>query len=124
MCAAFFVACSAMIWAAVVQYYIYQTNPCGKQASTCDEVSSLNVWIQTGAYVLVGLSEIFGSITGLEYAYTKAPANMRSLVFGTSTDELAHFGGLTRSQASTTSPLPSPQPSDKPLLGCLLIRSW
>ncbi len=90
MCASFFVACSAMIWAAVVQYYIYETNPCGRYVATCETpagdriVSSLNIWIQTGAYVLVGLSEIFGSITGLEYAYTKAPANMRSLVFGES----------------------------------------
>jgi len=43
-------------------------------------VSPLNVWIQTGSYVLVALSEIFASITGLEYAFTKAPTNMRSLV--------------------------------------------
>jgi proton-dependent oligopeptide transporter, POT family len=33
-------------------------------------------------YILVGLAEIMASITGLEYAFTKAPANMRSLVFG------------------------------------------
>jgi proton-dependent oligopeptide transporter, POT family len=83
MCAAFFVACSAMIWAAVIQYYIYKTGPCGYYMNDCDgEVAPINVWAQTGSYVLVGLSEIFGSITGLEYAYTKAPANMRSLVFG------------------------------------------
>ena len=32
------------------------------------------------SYILVALSEIFASITGLEYAFTKAPKNMRSLV--------------------------------------------
>lgn len=35
---------------------------------------------QTDSYVLIALSEIFASITGLEYAFTKAPINMRSLV--------------------------------------------
>ncbi len=71
-----------MIWAAVLQHYIYKTGDCGRYMNDCDTVSPINVWAQTGAYVLVGLAEIFGSITGLEYAYTKAPANMRSLVFG------------------------------------------
>ncbi|KAF8635262.1 hypothetical protein AX15_000485 [Amanita polypyramis BW_CC] len=79
----FFTGAMAMIWAAVVQHYIYKTNPCGYNAGTCTIppiVSPLNVWIQTGSYVLVAFSEIFASITGLEYAFTKAPKNMRSLV--------------------------------------------
>ena len=38
------------------------------------------MWIQTGPYALIAFSEIFASITGLEYAFTKAPKNMRSLV--------------------------------------------
>ncbi|KAJ3757127.1 PTR2-domain-containing protein [Lentinula raphanica] len=65
----------AMIWAAV-------TDPCGNMAdsTSCNSVSPLNVWIQTGSYVLIAFSEIFASITGLEYAFTKAPKNMRSLV--------------------------------------------
>ena len=108
MCAAFFVACTAMIWAAVVQYYIYQTNPCGNYVGSCEidgetQVSTLNVWIQTGAYVLVGLSEIFGSVTGLEYAYTKAPANMSSA------SRIAVSHALMIIQVYTTSPLPCQQ---------------
>lgn len=77
---------ASMIWAAVLQHYIYKTSPCGYQAGTCEDAdgnaltSPLNVWIQTGAYVLIAFSEIFASITGLEYAFTKAPKNMRSLV--------------------------------------------
>ncbi|KAK4574448.1 hypothetical protein LTR86_001289 [Recurvomyces mirabilis] len=82
MLSGFFVACSAMIWAAVIQAYIYKTGACGHYMNTCDTPAPINVWAQTGAYVLVGLAEILSSITGLEYAYTKAPANMRSLVFG------------------------------------------
>lgn len=38
------------------------------------------MWAQTGSYILVAISEIFASITSLEYAFSKAPKNMRSLV--------------------------------------------
>ncbi|PPR01223.1 hypothetical protein CVT26_015298 [Gymnopilus dilepis] len=78
--AGFMTGAAAMVWAAVVQHYIYKTNPCGYQASECDGVSPLNVWIQSGSYILIAISEILASITGLEYAFTKAPKNMRSLV--------------------------------------------
>jgi POT family proton-dependent oligopeptide transporter len=84
--AGFWLAAAAMIWAAVVQYYIYKTSPCGSQANNCFNEDGtvnpapINVWAQTGCYVLVAFSEIFASITSLEYAYSKAPKNMRSLV--------------------------------------------
>ena len=62
-------------------------NPCGYNISECPPdangnpiTSDLNVWIQSGSYILIAMSEIFASITGLEYAFTKAPKNMRSLV--------------------------------------------
>jgi proton-dependent oligopeptide transporter, POT family len=63
-----------------------QRNPCGYHVATCVDAagnpvtSDLNVWIQSGSYVLIAFSEILASITGLEYAFTKAPRNMRSLV--------------------------------------------
>ncbi|KAF5706617.1 proton-dependent oligopeptide transporter POT family [Fusarium globosum] len=89
--AGFFTGAAAMIWAAVVQHYIYQKSECGMYASgeiwseaegkmvICAE-APINVWAQTGSYVLIALSEVFASITSLEYAFSKAPKNMRSMV--------------------------------------------
>ncbi|KNA96363.1 POT family proton-dependent oligopeptide transporter [Fusarium oxysporum f. sp. lycopersici 4287] len=79
--AGFFTGAAAMIWAAVVQHYIYQKSECGKYASGEDCAAvEINVWAQTGSYVLIALSEVFASITSLEYAFSKAPKNMRSMV--------------------------------------------
>jgi len=79
--AGFFTGAAAMVWAAVIQAYIYRQSECGYNASAegCAPVA-INVWAQTGAYVLIALSEIFASITSLEYAFSKAPKNMRSMV--------------------------------------------
>ncbi|KAL3480405.1 POT family-domain-containing protein [Aspergillus californicus] len=73
-------ASMAMIAATVIQYYIYRTSPCHNRASSCDLPSTVNVWTQAVPYILIAFSEIFTSITGYEYAYTKAPRNMKSLV--------------------------------------------
>jgi POT family proton-dependent oligopeptide transporter len=88
----FYTGAAAMIWAAVVQAYIYKKSICGTGAAgvlpaslggdgekMCPPVD-INVWAQTGAYVLIAISEILASITTLEYAFSKAPKNMRSLV--------------------------------------------
>ena len=71
----FFIGAAAMVWAAVLQYYIYkvrwfffflwaamyaihisQSTPCGNRISSCIDpvtklriVSPLNVWIQSGS---------------------------------------------------------------------------
>lgn len=77
----FVLASFAMVSAAVIQYYIYKEGPCGDRMNSCDNrPAPINVWTQAVPYVLIGFSEIFTSITGLEFAFTKAPKNMRSLV--------------------------------------------
>jgi POT family proton-dependent oligopeptide transporter len=82
--AGFIAAGLSMIVATVTQYYIYQMGPCGKEANYCLEeegkFTNISVWIQALTYILGGISEIFASVTSLEYAFTKAPRNMRSLV--------------------------------------------
>ncbi|ORY08474.1 peptide transporter PTR2-A [Clohesyomyces aquaticus] len=77
--AGFIIGSLAMVWAAVLQYYIYKTSG---YYETHDPKykSGINVWAVTGVYVLIAISEIFASVTTLEYAFTKAPKNMRSLV--------------------------------------------
>jgi POT family proton-dependent oligopeptide transporter len=76
----FMLASLAMVSATVIQYYIYKLGPCGKYMNECKTPAPFTVWVQAVPYVLIGFSEIFTSITGLEYAFTKAPQNMRSLV--------------------------------------------
>lgn len=76
----FFLGSLAMISAAVQQHYIYKLSPCGYSAGECDDFAPISVWWQVITYVLIAFSEIFASITGLEYAFTKAPASMRSMV--------------------------------------------
>ncbi|RPA72044.1 PTR2-domain-containing protein [Ascobolus immersus RN42] len=87
----FGMAAVSMVYAAVLQHYIYKAGPCYDHPLTgaCSADASgvegmvpqrIHVALQTPAYVLVGLSEIFANVTGLEYAFTKAPPSMKSLV--------------------------------------------
>jgi proton-dependent oligopeptide transporter, POT family len=87
----FALAALSMVYAAVLQHYIYKAGPCYDHPLTgaCSADANgnegmipqnIHVALQTPAYVLVGLSEIFANVTGLEYAFTKAPPSMKSLV--------------------------------------------
>ncbi|KAI8342379.1 POT family-domain-containing protein [Chlamydoabsidia padenii] len=72
----FFLGSLSMVYAAVVQHYIYQD---ALFIETGDK-SNVSVFIQIPCYVLIAFSEIFASITSIEYAYTHAPKSMKSLV--------------------------------------------
>ena len=84
--AGYLVAASSMAWACAVQMYIYKVSECGHYASgkrpdgtKCPNVE-LSVWVQSGSYILIAMSEILASVTSLEHAHSKAPVNMRSMV--------------------------------------------
>jgi len=78
----FLTAACAMFAAMATQIAIYHLSPCGYTASTCATPAPISVWWQAIPYILIGISEVFASVTGLEYAFTKAPEDMRSLVTG------------------------------------------
>ncbi|KAI8372091.1 POT family-domain-containing protein [Choanephora cucurbitarum] len=65
----FFCASIAMAYTAGIQQMIYNSLP-----------EKISAGYQIPSYFFVALSEVFGNITGLEYAYKKAPHSMKSIV--------------------------------------------
>lgn len=75
----FTLAALSMAFAAIVQHEIYIRPPYYNMPGD-NGPNDIHVAVQTPGYILIGLSEIFASITGLEYAFTKAPASMKSFM--------------------------------------------
>ncbi|OJJ41505.1 hypothetical protein ASPWEDRAFT_48069 [Aspergillus wentii DTO 134E9] len=76
----------AIAYAAGIQHLIYTSPPCydtplGAECSQNGKLpNQVNVFLQLPIHALTSLSEILAYVSGLEYAYTKAPKSMKSIV--------------------------------------------
>ena len=70
----------------VIQYYVYQTNPCGSYGGSdpnCVDnglTSPITAWWQAVPYAIGGISELFINVPAYGIAYSRAPVNMRGVV--------------------------------------------
>ncbi|KAK1984206.1 POT family protein [Colletotrichum cereale] len=80
MTVGFILATISSVIGALVQWRVYETSPCGYNASDCDGVSPLSIWWQVPNVALGAMSEIFINVTAYELAYARAPEHMRSTV--------------------------------------------
>jgi POT family proton-dependent oligopeptide transporter len=85
MTAGFLFCGAAMFYAAFVQQKIYTAPPCfdHPRARDClegDVANEVSIVLQLAQYVFIALAEILAAVAGIEYAYTKAPSSMKSLV--------------------------------------------
>jgi dipeptide/tripeptide permease len=92
-------AALAMFYAGFLQNRIYAAPPCFSHplAADCENgtvPNHVNVLTQVPSYFLLALSEVFASVTGLEFAYTKAPESMRSVVMALFLSTSAFGSGL------------------------------
>ncbi|KAL8980140.1 MAG: hypothetical protein Q9205_004699, partial [Flavoplaca limonia] len=83
---AFFFCGGAMAYSAGVQKLIYNTKPCYNRPRVCPASkdgrlpNDINVWVQIPVYFILAVGEIFGFVTASEYAYSKAPPDMKTIV--------------------------------------------
>jgi proton-dependent oligopeptide transporter, POT family len=80
MTCGFLLAALSGVIGAIVQYRVYETSPCGYNASNCDGVSPISLWWQLPNVMLGAISELFCNVTAYEMAYARAPPNMKSVV--------------------------------------------
>ncbi|ODV94660.1 hypothetical protein PACTADRAFT_50520 [Pachysolen tannophilus NRRL Y-2460] len=86
----FILAAASQVAGAVIQYRVYQTSPCGYDATggssgdgVCDigdGVSPISAWQDVSLYILSAAGECFANTTAYELAYTRSPKSMKGLV--------------------------------------------
>jgi POT family proton-dependent oligopeptide transporter len=86
MVVGFLIEAIAIAYCAGVQQLIYTRGPCFAHALECPASDGgripnrVSVWLQLPVYVLDGLAEVFFDVVSQEYAYNKAPDNVRSSI--------------------------------------------
>ncbi|KAG0244839.1 peptide transporter ptr2 [Mortierella sp. GBA43] len=83
------------VYVTVLQHFLYSAGPyynfTGKDPHNPDVVitipkditqviNNISIWTQLPAYILIGISEIFASATGLEFAFRSAAPELKSVV--------------------------------------------
>lgn len=106
--AAFIFCGLSMAYAAIVQHLIYTAPPCYSHPFKCPasiygkDPNIISIWVQVPVYFLLAIGEIFGFVTAFEYAYNKAPKEMKAVVmaFSQLTAGLASVLGMAVSPAA------------------------
>jgi dipeptide/tripeptide permease len=96
----FLLGAAALLYASVLQSRIYASGPCYTSPSNCPEAfippspsapsgaegtyrpNEISILWQIPAYILIAMSEIFASVPSLEFAYSRAPKELKSFVMG------------------------------------------
>ncbi|KAG9070980.1 peptide transporter ptr2 [Linnemannia hyalina] len=81
------------VYVTVLQHFLYKSGPYynfsgfdpqGNAVSIptdiSDVINDITIWTQLPAYILIGISEIFASATGLEFAFRSAAPELKSVV--------------------------------------------
>lgn len=72
----------------ILQYYVYQSSPCGWNATTCAEIvpegapslSTVSYSLYSLPIIVTAISEVFINVTAYGIAYSRSPKNMKGLV--------------------------------------------
>ena len=72
----------------LLQHFVYQTSPCGYNATTCAEIvpkgapslSTIHIGWYAIPVIVTAIAEIFVNVTAYGVAYTRSPKHMKSLV--------------------------------------------